>query len=363
MDIKAYVVHEKNGPYQLETVQLDDPKEGEVLVRNVASGICHTDEFGRSQGVPIVLPLVLGHEGAGVVEKVGPGVTEFAPGDHVGFSYAFCGHCDPCHEHEPYYCDNFNAINFGGTAPDGTTRLHQDGQDVSMFFGQSSFATYSVVNAQSVVKADPEIDLAMVAPVGCGIQTGAGAVLNVAHATEKDTVAVYGCGAVGFSAIMAARVAGCKKIIAVGRNDAKLALAAELGATDVVNSKKTDPVEAVRHISDGGATYGVETTGVGPCINQAIQACKYHGTLLALGASGVIDNFNFGYEVMMQMRTVKGSCEGESDIKTFIPQLLDLYKRGEFPIDKIITVYPFAEIDRALQETHDGKAIKAVLRM
>ena len=152
MRIKALVVHEKNGPYCMEDVELDEPKDNEVLVRNVASGICHTDEFGRSQGVPIALPLVLGHEGAGIVERVGANVDDLKPGDHVGITYAFDGTCPACQAHEPYYCENFNQINFGGVATDGTTRLHQNGHDVSMFFGQSSFATYSVANAASVCK-------------------------------------------------------------------------------------------------------------------------------------------------------------------------------------------------------------------
>ena len=230
MRINAMVVHEQNGPYLLEEVDLDDPKDDEVLIKNYASGICHTDEFGRSQGVPIPLPLVLGHEGAGVVERVGKNVTDLKPGDHVGVTYAFDGTCPACQHHEPYYCENFNQINFGGVAPDGTTRLHQNGQDVSMFFGQSSFATYSVVNAQSVAKVDDDVDLAYVAPLGCGVQTGAGAVINVAKAGAEDSVAVFGCGAVGMSAIMGAAIAGCKNIIAVGGNEKSLELARELGA-------------------------------------------------------------------------------------------------------------------------------------
>jgi aryl-alcohol dehydrogenase len=364
MKIQAMVVHEKNGPYQLEEVELDEPKADEVLIRNVASGICHTDEFGRSQGVPIRLPLVLGHEGAGIVEKVGSAVTDLAPGDHVAVSYAFDGTCPACRRHEPYYCRNFNQINFGGVAPDMTTRLHQNGRPVSMFFGQSSFATYSVVNAQSVAKVDPTIDLAIAAPLGCGIQTGAGAILNVAHADETMAVAVFGCGAVGMSAIMGAAVAGCRTIIAVGGNPRSLSLALELGATHAINRKETDDVVAeVLRIVPGGVDVAVDTSGNQYMMVNALRSCCYHGMFLPVAAAGMIDHFDVGNDVMMPMRTMKGTCEGESIPKTFIPQMVQWYKEGRFPVDRILSFYDFKDIDQALADSSCGKIIKAVLRI
>ena len=365
MKIKAMVIHEKNGPYQLEEVELDDPKPGEVLVRNVASGICHTDEFGRSQGVPIPLPLVLGHEGAGIVEKVGEGVCDLKPGDHVGITYAFDGTCPACRNHEPYYCENFNQINFGGVAAtDGTTRLHQNGQDVSMFFGQSSFATYSVAAAASVYKVDDDVDLGVVAPLGCGVQTGAGAMINVARVDETSRVAVFGCGAVGMSAIMGAAVAGAKTIIAVGGNPKSLELARELGATHTINRKEVDDVVAeVHRIVPGGCDATVDTSGNQYMMVNAIRSLKFHGTFLPVAAAGVIDHFDMGGDVMMPMRTIKGSCEGESDPKTFVPQLVRWYKEGRFPVDRILSFYDFGQIDQALADSRDGKIIKAVLRI
>ena len=364
MKIQAMVVHEKNGPYLLEDVELDEPKAGEVLIKNYASGICHTDEFGRSQGVPIPLPLVLGHEGAGIVEKVGEGVTDLKPGDHVGVTYAFDGTCPTCQNHEPYYCENFNQINFGGVAPDGTTRLHQNGQDVSMFFGQSSFATYSVVNAQSVAKVDDDVDLAYIAPLGCGVQTGAGAVINVAKAGSEDSVAVFGCGAVGMSAIMGAAIAGCKNIIAVGGNPSSLELARELGATHTVNRREVDDLAAeIVRITGRGADVAIDTSGNGRMMQSALRGLKFHGTFLPVAAAGCIEHFDVGNDVMMPMRTMKGTCEGESDPKTFIPQMVKWFKEGRFPVDRILTVYPFEQIDQALADSHDGKIIKAVLRI
>lgn len=364
MKIKAMVVHEKNGPYQLEDVELDEPKASEVLVRNVASGMCHTDEFGRSQGVPIPLPLVLGHEGAGIVEKVGSDVDDLKPGDHVGISYAFDGTCPACKAHEPYYCENFNQINFGGVATDGTTRLHQNGHDVSMFFGQSSFATYSVANAASVAKVDDDVDLGIVAPLGCGVQTGAGAMINVAHVDEKSSVAVFGCGAVGMSAIMGAAVAGAKTIIAVGGNPRSLKLARELGATHTINRKEVDDVPAAVHkICPAGVDATVDTSGNQYMMVNAIRSLKFHGMFLPVAAAGCIDHFDVGGDIMMPMRTMKGTCEGESDPKVFVPQMVSWYKQGKFPVDKILSFYDFADIEQALADSNSGKIIKAVLRI
>lgn len=364
MRIKALVVHEKSGPYLLEDVDIDEPKDDEVLVRIVAVGVCHTDEFGRNQGTPIALPLVLGHEGAGIVERVGAHVTDLKPGDHVGITYAFDGTCPSCAHGEPYYCENFNQINFGGVASDGTTRLHQDGRDVSMFFGQSSFATYVVANAASVAKVDDDVDLGLVAPLGCGIQTGAGAVVNVAKATPSTQVAVFGCGAVGMSAILGAAAIGCRTIIAVDRNDISLQKALELGATHALNSATTeDLVAAIQEITGRGADVSIDTSGNDFMMTNALRCLKFHGTFLPVAPSGVIQSFDMGGDVMMPMRTVKGSCEGESDPKTFIPQMVRWYKEGLFPIDKIVTFYEFPHIDEAFEGLRKKEAIKAVMRV
>ena len=366
MKIKAAVTHSKGAPFVIEDVELDEPKFGEILVRITACGICHTDAVVQNQFIPVPLPAVLGHEGAGIVEKVGVGVEEFKPGDRVGITFASCGSCPCCQKAKPYVCKNFNKINFGGIQPDGTSRLKtRDGQVLSTFFGQSSFATYAVVNQRSAVKVtDPDIDLAYVAPIGCGIQTGAGAVLNRLRPEFGSTIAVFGCGTVGMSAIMAAKIANCSKIIAVGGNPKSLELARELGATHTVNRKEVDDVvAAVKEITGGGGVnYSVDTTGVGECVRKSMGMLDFDGKCVVVGATGDI-TFNVQNELMGDGKSLIGVVEGDSIPKDFIPKLIDYYSRGLFPIDKLIKVYPFEEINEAQQASHRGECIKAVLRM
>ena len=230
----------------------------------------------------MALPLVLGHEGAGIVERVGANVDDLKPGDHVGITYAFDGTCPACQAHEPYYCENFNQINFGGVATDGTTRLHQDGHDVSMFFGQSSFATYSVANAAtSVCKVEDDADLGIVAPLGCGGADGCrchGLERGTRGREQQRALPCFGCGAVGMSAIMGAAVAGAKVIIAVGGNPKSLALARELGATHtMINRKEVDDVPAAVHkICPAGVDATVDTSGNQYMMVNAIRSSEFH---------------------------------------------------------------------------------------
>ena len=211
MKIKAAVTHAPGAPFVIEDVELAPPQKHEILVKITACGVCHTDDAARQQVIPVPLPAVLGHEGCGIVEAVGPEVSEFQVGDRVGISFGFCGHCHNCMTAHQHACENFNAINFGGVQADGTTRLSAlDGTPLATFFGQSSFATHVVVNEASAVKVQyDDIELALVGPMGCGIQTGAGAVLNRLRPEFGSSIAVFGCGTVGMSAIMAAKIAGC----------------------------------------------------------------------------------------------------------------------------------------------------------
>ena len=365
MKIQAAVTHSKGAPFTIEEVELAEPKFGEILVRIVASGICHTDEVVQNQFIPVPLPAVLGHEGAGIVEAVGLGVEEFKVGDRVGITFSSCGSCPCCQKAKPYVCKNFNKINFGGIQPDGTSRLKTlDGQTLSTFFGQSSFATYAVVNQRSAVKVEyDDMDLALVAPIGCGIQTGAGAVLNRLRPAFGSTIAVFGCGTVGMSAIMAAKIAGCAKIIAVGGNPKSLELARELGATHTVNRKEVDDVvAAVKEITGGGVNYSVDTTGNGECVRKSLAFCDFDGTCVVVGATGDL-TINVQNELMGDGKSLIGVVEGDSIPKDFIPKLIDYHRRGLFPYDKLIKFYPFEQINEALEESHAGKCIKAVLRM
>jgi aryl-alcohol dehydrogenase len=367
MKIKAAVTYEKSAPFKIDEIELDEPQFGEILVKIKAVGICHTDAAVQHQFIPTPLPAVLGHEGAGIVEAVGPGVTEFEVGDRVGISFGFCNCCTNCRKARPFMCKELNNINFGGIQPDGTTRLHTlDGQKISTFFGQSTFAEYAVVNQNHAVKVeDDDIDLGMVAPMGCGIQTGAGAVLNRLRPEFGSSLAVFGCGTVGMSAIMAAKIAGCQQIIAVGGNPKSLELAKELGATDTVNRKEVDDVvQAVKDISlsGGGVNYSIDTTGIGECVRKSLGFLDFDGTCVVVGATGDI-TFNVQEELMGDGKSLVGVIEGDSIPKLFLPKLLEFYKDGKFPMDKLIKYYPFEEINEAQAASDRGECIKAVLRM
>lgn len=363
MKSKAAIVREAGQPFHIEEVELSAPKADELLVKIVACGVCHTDEVAQQQFIPVPLPAVLGHEGCGIVEQVGNQVTEFQPGDHVGISFGFCGECDHCLAAEPYICDHLNEINFGGVMADNTKRISQDGEEISSFFGQSSFATYAVVNQKSAVKVDKDIDLALVGPLGCGIQTGAGAVLNRLCPKFGSALAVYGCGTVGMSAIMAAKIAGCATIIAIGGNPKSLELAKELGATHTINRKECDDIVAkIKEITNGGADYAIDTSGVSDFVRKALACVRSGGTAVVLGATGDL-TINVQAELMGEAKSLIGVVEGDSIPKLFIPKLIAYYRAGKFPFDKLITYYNFEDINQAFEDSHNGKVIKAVLKM
>ncbi|WP_010297288.1 NAD(P)-dependent alcohol dehydrogenase [Clostridium senegalense] len=364
MKIKAAVVNTKGGPFVFEEIDLAEPKDDELIVKVVASGICHTDEFGRQGGMNQKFPAVFGHEGAGIIEKVGAEVKNFQVGDHVVFSYGYCGNCAACRSGKPFYCDHYNEINFGGTAADGKSRLSKNGEDIAMFFAQSSFATHSVINSRSAIKIDKDVNLEIAAPLGCGIQTGAGTITNIIKPSINSTIAVLGMGAVGLSAIMAANMEHCKEIIAIGGNSKSLELAKELGATHTINRKEVDDiVKSIHEIVPGGVDYCIDTSGFGPMIEKAIKASSFNGSIFVLGSSGIIDSFNIGEDILMNMRTLRGTCEGECIAQVYIPEIIRMYKEGRFPIDKIITVYDFEDIEQAFKDSHDGKVIKPVIRI
>ena len=364
MKMKAAVTWGVGEPFSIEEVELAAPNDDEILVKIAACGVCHTDEAAKSQAIPVPLPAVLGHEGCGEVVEVGRNVREFKVGDKVGMSFGFCGTCRNCRSGHQHACENFNAINFGGVMADGTTRLSRDGKPIASFFGQSSFAQYAVVNAESAVKLPcDDIDLKLIAPLGCGIQTGAGAVLNRLRPEFGSSIAVFGCGTVGMSAIMAARIAGCQKIIAVGGNANSLKLAMELGATHTVNRKESgDIVGDIRAITGGGTDYSIDTSGVPDFVKKALASCRFMGTAVVLGATGDV-TFNIQQELMGDAKSLIGIVEGDAIPKLFIPKLIEYYREGRFPFDRLIKFYPFEEINRAFEESHRGVCIKAVLTM
>ena len=363
MKIRAAVVHKKGQPFQIEELDLDPPRAGEMLVKIVASGVCHTDEVAQLQFIPVPLPAVLGHEGCGVVEEVGQGVTDFKTGDRVGFSFGFCGHCENCLSAHQHACENFNAINFAGVMSDGTARLSRNGVKISSFFGQSSFATHAVVNQNSTVKVDDDIDLALAAPMGCGIQTGAGAVLNRIRPAFGSSIVIFGCGTVGMSAIMAAKIAGCAQITAVSGNPSSLRLARELGATHAINRKETDDIVGrIKEITGRGAHYAIDASGVSDLVRKALACVRVMGTAVVLGVTGDL-TINVQQELMGEAKSLIGIVEGDAVSKLFIPQLIRYYKAGRFPFDRLIRFYDFEDINQAFEDSHTGKVIKAVLKM
>lgn len=365
MKIKAAVARETRAELVLETLDLEEPRADEILVEVVATGVCHTDVVVRDGMLPTPLPVVLGHEGAGIVRSTGSAVTKVKPGDRVVMTFNSCGHCETCKEHQPSYCYEFFPRNFFATRPDGSTALSKDGERVhGNFFGQSSFASHAICNERNVVKVPEGAPLELLGPLACGIQTGAGAVLNALKVREGKSFAVFGAGSVGLSAVMAAKVAGARTIIAVDLNPDRLQLAMELGATHVINPSAEDATAAILALTGTGVHYALDTTGLPPVIRSAVMALANAGTCGILGASGPeaelqINEMHF----MSGGRRLMGIVEGESDPDEFIPHLVELYKKGLFPFDKLITFYEFDEINAAIHASETGSAIKPVLRM
>ena len=357
MKIRAAVVYKPNDPYVIEEVDLADPKPNEVLVKIVASGVCHTDYLIASGEMTPIHPVVLGHEGCGVVERVGENVTDFAPGDRVAMSFSYCGVCRACLTGRYYECDENRRLNFGGRSYDGTTRLTKDGIELSNCFNQSSFATYSVTHRNNLVHVPDDIDLKLTGPLGCGIQTGAGSVLNALKPEPGASLVVVGCGGVGMSALMAAKICGCFPIIAVDTVDSRLELAIELGATHTINAKNTDMAAEVQRITAGGANYSVNTSGTGATARAALECLDLFGTLAVIGGGG---ECTFDY---MGTRTILGITEGRSLPWIFIPQLMNYHKRGLFPFDKLVKFYKFEEINTAMNDSLAGRTIKPILVM
>jgi aryl-alcohol dehydrogenase len=364
LTVTAAIARAPHTPLEISRVQLDALRPDEVRVRMVASGVCHTDAVVRDQVIPTPLPAVLGHEGAGVVEAVGADVTTVAPGDHVVLSANSCGTCRQCTTGGLAYCEHLFERNFAARRPDGSTSLSADGAPLgSPFFGQSSFAHYSNVAERSVVRVDADVDLTMVAPLGCGMQTGAGAVLNELRPQPGSTLAVIGAGAVGCAAIMAGALSACSRIIAVDIVPARLELARSLGATDVVDSGSEDIRERLAEITGGrGVDYVLDTTAIPRLLRAAADSLAVRGTLALVGSSlpGTEVALEIG-ESLNRGWTFQTIIQGSSVPQVFIPALIDLWRRGKFPVDRLITHYPFAEINTAFADSERGSTVKPVV--
>ena len=365
-EIRAAVVRNKGGPFQIETLTLEEPRRDEVLVRIVATGMCHTDMVARDKVYDVPHPIVLGHEGAGIVEAVGEDVRKVAPGDPVVLTYAWCGQCRPCYLGKVFYCENVYPLCFGGARLDKSTAT-RDGKGNKVhdhFFGQSSFGTLALANERNVVKVPKDAPLERLGPLGCGIQTGAGAVINALRVRPGTSFAAFGAGAVGLSAVMAAKICGATTIIAADVVASRLETAKELGATHVVNSKQTDPVEAIKEITRGGADFSLEASGIPAVLRQAIDSIG------VLGKCGIVGAAKLGAEaafdvngVMIPGKTIRGILQGESVPDIFIPQLIELHMQGRFPFERLIEFYDLEDINQAAADSEKGVTVKPVIRM
>ena len=313
--------------------------------------------------LPMPMPAVLGHEGAGVVEKIGAQVSKVKPGDHVATSFISCGTCPKCKSGMPAWCSDFKRLNFGGRRADGSTNITKNGETVyGSFFGQSTFSTYSLVNERNVVKVPTDIPLEILSPLGCGIQTGAGGVINTLKAQPGSAIAIFGIGSVGLSAIMAAVVSGCTKIIGIDIVEERLKLAKEFGATDVINSGKVNAVEEIQKQTGGGIEYTLECTGVPQVLRQAVDSLILGGTCGLIGVAPMGVEVSLDMQTLLDARTVRGVIEGDCNPDLFIPKLINLYKQGRFPFDRLIKFYSLEQINEAAEDSEKGKTLKAVLK-
>lgn len=364
MKIKAAVVEAKGEPFKIQELELRGPEANEVLVKVEATGVCHTDAGAWTMSFPTQYPIVLGHEASGIVEQVGPGVTHVKEGDRVILSYCYCGHCSSCLQGNPGGCSENGRLNFGNRMEDNTFRLFRDGKPVFSFFGQASFATHAVANQKNVIVANQkDVDLALLGPLGCGLLTGAATVLHGIKPEFGSSIAVFGCGAVGLSAIMGAALSPCSSVIAVDIMDNKLELAKQLGATHAINSGKEDVVKRIAEITGGGVTYAVEASGVGPVFKQALNSLASAGKLVVVAVGHKEVSLDVPTEILFPTRTVQGMIEGSVMPQYFVPKLIDYYRKGLFPFDKLITFFPFEQINEAFAASKNGEAIKPVLRM
>jgi len=364
-EVTAAVVHERGGPFHVERVELAEPGAGEVLVRVTASGICQTDVHARDGYFPIQYPAVYGHEGAGIVERTGPGVERVKPGDYVIMVFPSCGICVYCANGKPAYCLAASRLKHLGTRADGSTVMTLNGAPAfSCFFQQSSFATFALATEQNVVKVREDVPLELLAAFPCGINTGAGAVLNVLRPRPGDSFAIFGSGTVGLAGLMAARIVGCEPIIAVDIRPNRLEIARSLGATHTIDAANSDPVAEIRNVTGGlGVRASLEAAGSPQTLRQALDCLQPMGVCCLVGSSRKGTEVRIGMNQLQNGRTVRGCIQGDSIPEQFIPHLIHLYRAGKLPIERLVTFYDFADINQAVADSIAGKTIKPVLRM
>lgn len=371
---KVAVLHEtglqtpyaKSKPLKIETVELDDPQANEVLIKIKAVGLCHSDLSVINGSRPRPTPMVLGHEAAGVIEKLGENVTNFSLGDHVVCTFIpSCGNCEYCREARPALCEKGALANNEGEMLEGGRRIKKQDHTIHHHLGVSGFAEYAVVSTNSIVKVDEDIPFEKLAVFGCAVITGVGAVINTANVSVGSTVAVVGLGGIGLNSILGAKLSGARHIIAIDIKDSKLDIAKELGATDVYNSKDKNTVQRIKEKYDGGVDYAFETAGVVPAMDVAYQVTKRGGTTVTTGLPDPEHKFSLPQVTLTaEERTIKGSYVGSCIPARDIPRFIELYKQGRLPIDNLLTdILTLEEINEGFDRLATGDIARLVIKM
>ncbi|GIN20448.1 zinc-dependent alcohol dehydrogenase family protein [Siminovitchia fordii] len=374
MKIKSAVLRESGAPtpyaesrpIKIETLELDSPQRGEVLVQIKAASLCHSDLSVMDGSRPRPLPMALGHEAAGIVAKVGEGVTDLAEGDHVVCVFVpSCGQCIPCKEGRPALCEPGAESNTAGTLLSGGRRLHTETENVNHHVGVSAFSEYTVVSRHSLIKVEKDIPFEKLALFGCAVITGVGAVINTANIKLGSTVAVVGLGGVGLSALIGAIAAGASKVVAIDINDSKLQLAKELGATHTFNSKDPDAVHSIREQTSGGLDYVFETAGAVSAMEVAYQITKRGGTTITTGLPHPEHHFSFPYLTLTaEERTLKGSYVGSCVPNRDIPRFIDLFKQGRLPVDRLHSEsISLEDINEGFDKLAKGESLRIIIKM
>ncbi len=367
MDVKAAVAYEPGKPLSIETVQLEGPKAGEILVEIKATGVCHTDAYTLSGKDPEGLfPTILGHEGAGIVVEVGPGVTSLKPGDHVIPLYTpECRNCEYCLSRKTNLCQAIRATQGKGLMPDGTSRFSQRGKLIHHYMGTSTFANYTVLPEIALAKIREDAPFDKVCYIGCGVTTGVGAVINTARVEPGANVVVFGLGGIGLNVIQGCRMVGASMIVGVDLNPRKKALAEKLGMTHFVNPQEVDGdlVAYLIELTKGGANYSFECIGNVHVMRQALECChKGWGVSVIIGVAGAGEEISTRPFQLVTGRVWKGSAFGGARGRTDVPQIVDWYMDSKINIDDLITnVMPIAQINEAFNLMHKGEAIRTVL--
>lgn len=364
---KAAVAWGPNEPLSIEEIDVMLPRKGEVLVKILASGVCHTDAFTLSGEDPEgVFPTILGHEGGGIVEQIGEGVTSVQVGDHVIPLYtAECGVCKMCRSGKTNLCSAVRETQGKGLMPDGTTRFYKDGKPIYHYMGCSTFSEYTVLPEISLAKVDKDAPLEKVCLLGCGVTTGMGAVMNTAKVEEGSTVAIFGLGGIGLAAIIGAKMAKARRIIGVDINEDKFELAKKLGATDCINSKDYDkPIQdVIVEMTDGGVDYSFECIGNVDVMRQALECChKGWGESVIIGVAGAGKEISTRPFQLVTGRVWKGSAFGGVKGRTELPGYVERYLQGDIPLEDFIThTMPIEDINQAFELMHEGKSIRSVV--